>query len=247
MTAPDPLHSLLALHLEPWVLAQVKRALCATHEQYREQGGELSHGAITEALARGQQVPHATRWGALVDLLHAAVDLADNLADEEEDRAAGRGYADHYAKVPRATLLCLPTLMVSAASAEAATLSAERAGEVLTRLTRALGHMAHGQGLPSGHRQRPALVSGAFGVIYALPLFARSRPRRAEAAARWGEAICALGHRKIAAQERPGRASERALVEARDEAAQLWPRFAPFREGEALSAERLLRPRGPMA
>lgn len=219
------------------------RAAFALQDQLADVGA-LPHRTVIEvaAVALGLERRRRAVLGGAMDLLQVAIDLADNLADRAADVVAGRRYLRHYRGIPEATLLCLPALLTGTAVQfvheefpEPAFASAS-AGR---RLLRVLGDMAVGQGAASGSARKVALVSGRQGLLLCLPfwLVARRRPwrtrlRTLEAwAYRFGRT---WELREVDAEERSA-ASRQTLARALAEARRAWPRFSPFRPGEALS------------
>jgi hypothetical protein len=241
----------------PRPLARYARlAADATYAQRADQGTTISHATIVRNV--GEHVGFArrlaARLGAVVDLLHCAVDLADNLADEAEDAAAGRSYAWAYSGIPDISLRLLPTLMITGALAElsAAGTTARRTASAIASVCDVLATMALGQGLPHGSKLRPRQVSGAFGALYALPCWlAGAKPSPSVAVETWGRALATLGHHRQALVEEPSASAARACRSSLRRVVKAWPRVGPFTGRGPLSVENVLdnaslRDRGPI-
>lgn len=212
-------------------------------QQYAAEGGGPTHGWMAYTLAMGLGLPEAVARGSgqVLDALQPATDLADNLADEELDRALGRDPDARYPGVPRDVLPALPALTVGAVISElhARFPEPEYASIASSRmLIRALGGVVRGQALPTSDPRRVPLLSGELGRLWCLPLWLlpRALPRgRATRVERWAVAWATTVqlHWDVVESAGPahGVALER-LRTARQAAVAVWPRFAPFRPGD---------------
>jgi hypothetical protein len=225
------------------------RAAAGFEHQLRDSEA-FPHRTVTEALARSLGIPRAKRHrlGGTLDLLQTAFDLADNIADRDEDVRAGRSYAGHYRGVPEAALLCLPALLTSSAiqilhetfpESRYATSLAGR------RVIRILGDMVVGQGAPNASSRHIALVSGKQGLLLCLPfwLVARRGSRwkaRLSVLEGWAFRFGRTWEYRQAHAERPTIENARALARAAAEARRAWPPFSPFLAGEPLAPDLLV-------
>ena len=202
--------------------------------------------ALRMARAVGMGQSQQTALGDIVDLLQTAIDLADNLADREEDVAAGRAQARSYPGVPSAALYCLPALLVGTAAAilyETFGRPKYQVDRAWGRLLETLGQMTVGQGLPTGHRRHLDLVSGQQGVLLCLPFWLVShRPpwdRRLRVIERWAFLYGRTWeyHQRLleSGTSLAARDFDRAVARARA----AWPEFEPFGT-EDLSARALI-------
>lgn len=229
--------------LQAELLGYVREAATALDLQYALESGGDSHGLRIFRLARGLGMPatFASRCGVLIDALQIIVDLTDNLADAEQDRAAGRGLEAVYARIPSAVLPALPPLMMAAwleglsssfPEAEAETSATRRwVIELLARMTL-------GQGRAFRDPRRIDEISGAQGRLYALPLrlWHHTTPTsaaRTEAIERWGFEYGRTWQLQRDVLEHAGdEEREGALAEAKARARAVWPRFMPFEDGQ---------------
>ena len=222
----------------------------AGFEQQLHDSEAFPHRTVTEAIARSLRIPRGKRQvlGGALDLLQTAFDLADNIADREQDVRAGRSYAAHYGGIPTAALVCMPALLTSSVvqilheAFPEPSYAPRFAGQ---RLIRVLGDMVAGQGTSGEGRRRVALVSGKQGLLLCLPYWlvatsgARTKKRLAileNWAFRFG---CTWEYRQVHL-DRPTLARERALGRALASARRAWPSFSPFLAGEPLAPDVLV-------
>ena len=130
------------------------------------------HRALMHPLASafGLDAARVSVLGDVMDCLQVAIDVTDNLADEEEDRANGVDRVAAYG-LPKAALLCVPTLLVTGCTRRLAEHfgSADfNLARALARLSDTLCDMAVGQVAPS-LEQKVALTSGRQGLLLCLP------------------------------------------------------------------------------
>ena len=247
---PGRIQATLRGRLPNAVIAWARHAATAFTEQL-DDCHAVPHRTVVEPLARalGFSAVRRDLLGNVLDLLQTAFDVADNVADWPEDAGRQRRYTRHYRGIPAAALVCLPALLVGATieilheAFPAPEFSTPLAGQ---RLLQALGAMAVGQGTPTGARH-VALVSGRQGSLLCLPAWlvagsdARWR-RRLAAVESWAYRFGQTWEYRQAHAERPSPASTRALARAMLAARRAWPEFSPFRPGEALAEDALVRP-----
>lgn len=225
--------------LESASLTQVRVAALATDRQFQDVGGGRSHGLQVYRLALGLGVEGrvAQRCGILLDALQIAVDMADNLADAELDRAQGRSYDHLYQPIPADCRPALPALMLGCVVAAihrwfpSPRYAPERAAG---RLLTVLGRMTVGQGYERSDPRRIDHISGEEGRLYALPLWLdsdRSQPAEARLAAveQWGFEFARtwqLRREVIESPDEPRWTAE--LEDAQRRALDAWPSFPPF-------------------
>jgi hypothetical protein len=165
----------LSGYLPARVVAWSGRAARVLEDQLRASHA-VAHREIVVPMAQavGMRPLRQAALGDILDLLQTAIDLADNLADREEDAAAGKAEAKSYPGVPGAALLCLPALLVGTAEQilyEEFRRPRYRPDYASGRLLETLGQMTVGQGLPTGDRRHLDLVSGQQGVLLCLPFW----------------------------------------------------------------------------
>jgi hypothetical protein len=226
----------------------IQRAAEAFEHQLREEKG-TTHREIVAPLCDWLECsPTQKRLiGHTLDLLQVAFDLADNLADREEDEARGRTYDPYYEGIPVPVRHCLPALLVSGAhrcmmgafSPEASVSSAEKVHGVLEDMLR-------GQGLPRG-KEKVALVSGAQARLLCLPFWLfperASRERTTlQELERWAQAWGNSWEFGFIFEETGSPEDRELWVDALRTARKFWPNFGPFSASGPLSAERNLRP-----
>lgn len=249
---PPRLRALMTRLLGAEIAEALDGVFAAAQRQLADLGGGVSHGWLVWNLAvgLGHTPADATRMGLLLDALQAAIDLADNLADEPRDRRTPgrRPYQDLYAGVPRETLLCLPALVVGAVvQGLHEELPAPRhdparaAREVLATLAA----MSVGQGLPDGDPGRIDAIAGQEGRLLCLPLWLRPSPTaddeaRTRTVERWAVAWARTWQLRIDVAERPGDVAAAArLRDGLQRCRAVWPAFPPFAPGP-FSPERVL-------
>lgn len=213
----------------------------------RKQAGGVSHGLVVRRLAEGLGLPsdEARKMGIVLDAMQPGMDLADDLADLEQDRAEGRPHVAELEAMPIGLRTCLPTLMLGAVYAGIPVLFPRpEATVVLQRLTEILGKMVRGQGRPARTAAHIDDVSGEQGRLMCLPIWLYpGAPERDAAIERWAFAYGRLWQLRIDAREAPRSPRARAaLLEGLATARQAWPDFAPFGAGQAFDAARILGP-----
>ena len=248
------IRSMFATFFEKRLVEHIGSVFEATEQQLRE-GSGVSHGVFVYRLAvgMGYRPAAASEIGMILDALQPVMDLADNLADEELDRALGRSrYLEHYRDIPRETLYCLPAMMASAIVAHmhrAFPVSAFGTHLACRRLLATVGSMSLGQGLPLDDASRIDAISGQEGRLFCLPLWlwpdtTPAHLKRIERAEAWAVAYGRTWQLAIDAREQPGDATAVArLRDGAQRAVAAWPDFPPFRPGELFSAEAVL-PKG---
>jgi hypothetical protein len=205
-----------------------------------------AHSALLVPLARAIGLPRPATVGVVLDLLQTAIDLADNLADVEEDRAAGRPPA--YTTAPREALVCLPSLLVGMAMSRLASAYGEasfRSSYATRRVLGVLATMVVGQALPKSHRRHDELVSGHQGLLLCLPFWLVSKRdptwrRRLPRIERWAMAFGRTWEARERHGASPTRATSAAYRASVVAAHRSWPTFAPFRRGDAGAPDALL-------
>jgi hypothetical protein len=211
--------------------------------------GASPHRLVAEDLARawGLDERHALAVGSTLDVVQVAIDVADNLADEEEDAALGRNVQERYAGIPRPFLLCLPAALLSAAQAR---LVAEFSDPVydlertLRRMCWALAEMAEGQAATEVD-EKIRLTSGKQGLLLCLPAWLTpdlDHPIALDHLEHWATAFGRSWEHQERLRGRVTVEARQAWFAARFEAEQAWPRVYPFDEHGPLARERLLAP-----
>jgi hypothetical protein len=238
----------LSSWIEPELLRWTESAANVFEAQVRDQNGAY-HRDLAEPIGAWfyLSTDEQARLGTALDVLQVAFDLADNVADSEEDRDKARGYQLGYADIPRAVQVCLPAYLV-ATSRELLELAFAPRRDSLTEATRllhqVLGAMVRGQGA-SDPLQKARLVSGAQARLLCLPAWlAPPSPRLTTSVKEdlliWADAWGTSWELGFAHQEERSEASHRAWRSSVSEARSRWPTFGPFASGELLSADRQL-------
>ncbi len=220
------------------VLSYVRVASHALDEQYRRDAGTTTFGHRVFRLAMGLGFPphFASRCGIYLDALQPIVDMADNLADVEIDRARGFDTEALYRDIPAACRPALPSLMLGAWTAA---FDDEFTPPFLGRATRTwilavLANSLAGQGIDFDDQRRIRSVSGALGRLWALPLRLWGPPLpdphdRARVIESRGTELAVFEQLHWDRVERPGDAScEERVAEQRARLLATWPSFAPF-------------------
>lgn len=212
--------------------------------------GASPHRVVVEALglAWGLDGPRIETLGAVLDLVQVAIDVADNLADEQEDRALGRDVDARYASIPRPFLICLPSALINTAFVR---LTADFAAPQydLCRATRrfawALAQMAEGQAANT-LEEKIRLASGKQGLLLCLPAWLtpdeREHPVGLDALETWATAFGRSWEHQERMRTLANNAAKQAWNAARVELGQLWPKVPPFDDDGPLARERLLAP-----
>jgi hypothetical protein len=233
-----------------WVMA----ACAETARTYAALAHPITLGHLSYRIAAGLGLPlsFASQAGTLLDALQPLVDLADNLADEAHDRARGIALESRYPGVPREVLYSLPPLMMAcvvSALHEDFPPPRHRTHEASKRLLDVLSRMTEGQGQSLSHPDRVDNISSRQATLMCLPLWLHASvklddPRLARVE-RWAFTYGRLWQLHQDVTDVPeDRAPKDRFSAALDVAREVWPDFAPFTHGGALSVEALL-PRGP--
>ncbi len=216
--------------------------------QYAQGGGGVSLGWLATQVAEavGLAPPDAVRVGHLLDLLQPAIDLADNLADAEEDQAAGRDPRARYPGVPRAGLPFLPALAVGTVVAELSRFPVPLRGvHAVDRLLSTLGALNEVQARPLGMGHRSRDIGIHFVTLACVPAWLVPTAGEGlldEAAVEcWARRVGATVQTRWDALEDPGNQRLRLrFLRLRRAALRDWPTSRPFGAGCALSASRVL-------
>jgi hypothetical protein len=224
----------------------VAQVSLATDAGLVEVGAARTPGASVARVAMALSIPDpiVRKVGYWVDILEIAVDLADNLADAEEDRALGRDPTAPYHGLAPATLFSLPLLLVSTAIADLASwpVPIEHVRYTHGRLIPALDRLTRAQARPFGDPRRYDEGSASRGVTVLLPLWMTFGPAwpddpRFAALEAWQPAWSRTWQaRQDVAEGRLDPATYRTLV---DQATAAWPDFPPFQPGQALAVDRM--------
>jgi hypothetical protein len=218
----------------------------AAFEAQLVEAAALSHRQLSAALADwvGMSASERAAIGTALDLLQVAFDVADNLADAEEDERRGKARVAQYREIPHAVRFCLPAYLVGASLeciqrnfAHRAVAAARANADVL----RLLGEMAVGQSVEEP-LERARLVSGAQARLICLPLrlgAPSSLPPQETLAAveAWAEAwgtSWELGYRY---RDLRTNAARRDWLVSLKRARARWPQTGPFAPGQPLSIE----------
>lgn len=242
---------LFAPYLDERMMQYVRTVAQEADRQLRASGGTFTHGHMVRrlALALGVRRDVADKVGIVLDALQPVIELADNLADEEVDRRLGRAVDERYPGIPRATLLCLPSVMAGCAVATLHRWFPEppfRTGYAVARMIAAFAAMVRGQGEPEGAASRLDRIAGEQGRLLCLPLWLLPEgqvpegldvERIEEWAFRYGRLWQLWQEVRDLPEDEEARARLREGVRAAREA---WPGFGPFRPGGSFCAERLL-------
>jgi hypothetical protein len=234
--------ALYGAFLPPTTLRAVARVARATDRQHAQAATDHTHGfrIFQLGVALGLGAAHASRCGVTMDALQIAIDLLDNVTDEDLDASEGRDWASAYRGIPRETLTALPSLLIGCVVASLPLSFPPRehpTAEATTFLLGVLDRMARGQGLALTHPERVDCIAGEAGRLYTLPLrLAPSQTvevrRRTEAVDRWGFEFGRYWQLEREVVERP-RARRwvplRGRALGRTRAA--WPTFPPFSDG----------------
>jgi hypothetical protein len=216
----------------------VHAAATTTAAQLTEAGAQ-PHSVLGVQLAAaiGLTDTEQTAIGDVLDLVQVATDLADNLADQDEDDVAARPWLLGLADIPAGAAQCLPALLIAEAVRRSQT---PRAREHLVRV---LAAMTYGQG-SSEDAVRIDYASGHQARLLLLPWYVRETPReQLEALERWAIAFGRTWELTCRLRESPGPESREALLAGRAAAEAVWPTCAPFRDGELMDVRRVW-PRG---
>lgn len=212
--------------------------------------GASPHRVVVEAVSQawGLDGPRIDTLGAVLDLVQVAIDVADNLADEEEDVALGRDVAARYASIPRPFLICLPSALINTAFVRlSADFPAPRYD--LARATRrfawALAQMAEGQAA-SSLEEKIRLASGKQGLLLCLPAWLTpdesEHPVALDALETWATAFGRSWEHQERMRTLANNSAKQAWNAARFELEQVWPEVPPFDEHGPLARQRLLAP-----
>lgn len=232
----------LGEYLSPGCLRMVQVAAHTLDRQLAREGGGVSLGfvAMQAATAFGAPEDVSQRCAVLVDILHLALDLADNVADEEQDRLQGRSLDTSYPGVARESLVALPALMIGAVVSGVhsnfpdpfhPSYAARRIMEMLDVLTR-------GQSLELDDPMRVEMLSAVEGRLFALPwwLMDGAESDFGEVVEAWGVAYARTWQARRNLLERPGEEVwEQRYRDAAATARACWPDRPGFRPGEFLA------------
>jgi hypothetical protein len=228
----------LERRLPPRLIPWVRRLADSLDRQLRASGA-VPHRALAAPIARWAGFSRAgvDTLGAVLDLVQLAIDVADNVADLEQDRRDGRAHVDAYDRIPRAAAVCVPALLVGVALCrlgECFPAPAYRPLYGCRRLLEVLGDMSVGQGEGSQGAARVDLVSGRQGLLLCLPCWLRgpgaghvTRRRTARLEA-WAFAFGRTWEHHQRYLEERSAAAYAGYRSAAAAAAGAWPDFGPF-------------------
>lgn len=239
---------MLAQVLPPLTVDYARVAAQEQDRQYAADGGGGSLGYLAFALTHALGVElAASRAGAeILDLLQPAIDLADNLADEEEDRGAGRNIDARYPGLPRPGRFFLPALLVGTATWQVFArfpAPAYQPSVAARRLVATLAALNEAQAVEGFSLDRSEALGREYGRLWCLALWALPPghpvgPRVARVEA-WAAGVGRTLQLRV--DQREGRAGAeerlRAVVEAES---RRWPRFGPFLRGGPFARDRVL-------
>jgi hypothetical protein len=220
-------------------------AAARVFERQLEQAGGACHRQIAEIIGQwlGMTSVELDGLGSSLDLLQVAFDLADNLADADEDKK--RGKEKTYEGIPRAVQLCLPAYLVATSHQQLARTFGHRPAALVdasTLIHGVLGAMMTGQGCEDP-AIKARLVSGAQGRLLCLPAWLCAPPVPDEmrtALLRWAEAWGTSWELQFAYQDDRTAAARARWIRSLEIARQCWPTFGPFASGGPLSPEHKL-------
>jgi hypothetical protein len=203
--------------------------------------------ALDLARAWGLDAPRADCIGNALDVIQVAIDVADNLADEDEDRALGRDVGGRYATIPRAFLICLPAALMSSVFA---LLAAEFSGaqfdlrRAAALLARTLAEMAEGQAATE-LSEKIRLASGKQGLLLCLPAWLthdQQHPISLAELELWAMAFGRSWEHGERLRCRSSADARQAWNDARFDVERSWPKAHPFDDHGPLARQRLLAP-----
>lgn len=182
-----------------------------------------------------------------LDLLQVAFDMADNLADAEEDRARGKDRLQGYALIPSNVCPCLPAYLLAASSEHLDRAFAARPTELRLakrRIYESLGSMVRGQGLDATP-EKARLVSGQQARLLCLPVWLSPDSDELTAGRRvhleqWAEVWGTSWELGFEYEEQRSDQTRASWAHSLDRARETWPKFGPFVNGELLGPERML-------
>lgn len=231
------------------VLSYVRVASHALDAQYRRDSGTTTFGHRVFRLAMGLGFPphFASRCGIYLDALQPVVDMADNLADVELDRARGFDTEALYRDIPLACRPALPSLMLGAwtAAFDDEFTPPFRGQATRTWILEVLANALAGQGYDFDDPNRIRTVSVSLGRLWALPLrlWGPSLPDphdRGRVVETWGTELAVFEQLHWDRVERPK--DDRCLARVAEQRARLlaaWPSFAPFRANDSYTPHSL--------
>lgn len=206
------------------------------------------HRFLTDrfAGALGYSENETSALGDVLDVLQVSFDLADNLADRESDRVAGRNYLAPCEDVPLAVLSYLPAVLsASAIDLIYTTFCAERftPQAAVAKLGTVIGQMVLGQAEPDGSPRRVDLLSGKQGLLLCLPFWLRDGspdlPCPTPCFEQWAYQFGCTWELNQVVRDGGANHGQAAWTNAMLETRLSWPRFGPFGPGGALQARAL--------
>lgn len=239
--------AVFARSLPPELVPLVGRVFALTEAKL---AGGVSHGLVVRRLAEGLGLPSADarKLGIVLDALQPGIDLTDDLADLELDRAAGKPHVAVLEAIPIGLRTCLPALMLAAVYAALPALfpGNPQVGAALQRITEILGRMTRGQGRPARTTEHVDDVAGEQGRLLCLPLWLfPGEPARDAAIEAWAFAYGRIWQLRLDAREAPRSPRARtALQDGLRAARAAWPEFAPFAAGGTFDVTRVLGAEG---
>ncbi len=239
--------AIFARTLPPELVPLVGRVFALTEVKLR---GAVSHGLVVRRLAEGLGVPSddARKMGIVLDALQPGIDLTDDLADLELDRAAGKAHVAVIDAMPVGLRTCLPALMLGCVYAALPALFPDNPRTALAaqRITEILGRMTRGQGLPARSAAHIDDVAGQQGRLLCLPIWLSPGEAARDAALdRWAFLYGRIWQLRLDAREAPRSTRARAaLAEGLAAVRAEWPAFAPFGAGQPFDVVRVLGAEG---
>jgi hypothetical protein len=184
----------------------------------------------------GMDADEQVTVAALLTLLQVAIDVADNVADWQEDRLEALPTHKVYEGESPATLAAVPALLVGLVVHEVFSRWPSSGGDASARLLGALSSMAHGQGLADRSKEKVEAVSARQGLLLCLPLWVRQQDpevqRRTPEVERW-----AVAYARTWELAEIGSSHEQLVAKA--VATFCWPTWGPFAPNGPLTERRL--------
>lgn len=207
----------------------------------------LPHRAFTTVLceAIGFSDAETLAVGDAMDLIQVAIEIADDVADWEDDVARQRAHVPIIGSIPADARPAVPIVATLAATnclTRGFAGSERMLARSVARLTGVLGAMVWGQGVADAG-QHMALTSGEQACMLGLPLWLSAETAEAQQQQfdAWARRFGLTWELQFRVREKRIPRSE--LESAKEACRACWPDFSPFLAGETLEIRQLL-PRG---
>ncbi len=201
----------------------------------------LPHRAFVELIAeaRGFDSTEQHTIGDAFDHLQLAIELADDVADWDDDVERERPHVQLLSQIPAGARPALPIASTLACAACVAKIGGDRIALTLSKMTAIGSRMVVGQGRDDEEGQI-ALASGEQALLLGLPMWLDSATTAHEQQEfdTWARAWGLTWELAQRVKERRARPSQ--LANAMERCRELWPDIVPFRRGEALAMATLM-------